>query len=104
MNVTGQILLVRVCRRPFADDTSRPYALFDTTSGQYDLIIILFTGKNPTYAQAKIKLFAHNTVYCVKAAFSCFCCLRVELENKEYHHGGFQQQSPQRLIYRYEYE
>ena len=56
------------------------------------------TGKNPTYAQAKIKLFARNTAYCVKAAFSCFCCLRVELENKEIHHGGFQQQSPQRLV------
>ena len=27
---------------------------------------ILFTGKNPTYAQAKIKLFAHSMAYCVK--------------------------------------
>ena len=64
---------------------------------------LLITGKNPTYAQAKINLFAHKTVYCVKAAFSCFCCLRVELENKEYHHGGFQQQSPQGLICRYKH-
>ena len=60
--------------------------------------LYIYTGKNPTYAQAKIKLFAHNTVYCVKAAFCCFCCLRVELENKEYHDGGFQQQSPQHLV------
>ena len=30
---------------------------------------ILFTGKNPTYAQAIIKVFAHNTRYCVEAAF-----------------------------------
>ena len=29
------------------------------------------------------------------------CCLRVELENKEYHHGRFQQQSPQHLVDRY---
>ena len=38
------------------------------------------TGKNPTYAQGKIKVFTHNIVYCVKAVF---CCLQVELENKE---------------------
>ena len=25
---------------------------------------IKYTGKNPTYAQAQIKLFAHNTVLC----------------------------------------
>ena len=36
---------------------------------------LLITGKNPTYAQAKIKLCVHNTVYCVKAAFSCFYLL-----------------------------
>ena len=35
-------------------------------------IIIIYTGKNYTYAQAKIKVFAHNTVYCVKAASCCF--------------------------------
>ena len=37
-------------------------------------------------------------MYCVKADFCCFCCLRVKLENEEYHHGGFQTQSPQRLV------
>ena len=39
-----------------------------------------YTGTNPTYAQAKIKLFAHNTVYCVKASFSYFLlfCLQSE--------------------------
>ena len=26
--------------------------------------IKIITGKNPTYAQAQIKLFAHNTVLC----------------------------------------
>ena len=39
-------------------------------------------------------------MYCVKTAF---CCLRVKLENKEYHHGGFQQQSPQCLVDRNEH-
>ena len=61
------------------------------------------TGKNPTFAQAKIKLFAYNTVYLCESFFLLFCCLRVKLENKEYHHGGFQQQSPQPLVNRYEY-
>ena len=42
-------------------------------------------------------------MYCVKTAFAAFCCLRVELENKEYHHGEFQTQSPQRLVDRYEH-
>ena len=36
-------------------------------------VFYINTGKNPTYAQAKIKLFSHNTVYCVKAAFCWFC-------------------------------
>ena len=39
---------------------------------------LFYTGKNPTYAQAKIKLFARNTVILLKAAFCCFCCLRVK--------------------------
>ena len=30
-----------------------------------DTLYINYTGKNPTYAQAIIKVFAHNTVYCV---------------------------------------
>ena len=42
-------------------------------------------------------------MYCVKTAFAAFCCLRVELENKEYHHGEFQTKSPQRLVDRYEH-
>ena len=45
----------------------------------------------------KLSFSRNNTVYCVKTLFAAFCCLRVELENKEYHHGGFQQHSTQRL-------
>ena len=37
----------------------------------------LFTGKNPTYAQAIIKVFAHNTVYCVSSSsFLLFCAVQ----------------------------
>ena len=43
----------------------------------------------------KLSFLRSNTVYCAKAVF---CCLRVELENKENHHNGFQQQIPQRLV------
>ena len=46
----------------------------------------------------KLSFSRDNTVYCVNAAFCCFCCLRVELENKEYHDGGFQRRSPQLLL------
>ena len=46
-------------------------------------------GKNSTYAQGKIKDFAHNTVYCVTASFSVLCCFWSEMKNKENHHGGF---------------
>ena len=31
------------------------------------------------------------------------CCLQSEIKNKEYHHGGFQQQSPCCLIDRYKH-
>ena len=68
------------------------------------LTIIINTGKNSTYAQAKIKLFARQHGVLCKAVFAAaFCCLRVKLENKEYHHGGFQQQSPQQIVDRYEH-
>ena len=40
------------------------------------------TGKNPTYAQAIIKVFAHNTVYCVKLASCCFLLFTSELKIK----------------------
>ena len=36
-------------------------------------------------------------MYCVKAAF---CCLQRN-KNKEYHHGGFQEQNTQLLVNRY---
>ena len=59
---------------------------------------LMITGNNSTYAQAKIiKLLTLQHGVLFESCFSCFYCLRVELENKEYHHGGFQQQSPQRL-------
>ena len=36
-------------------------------------LLFINTGKNPSYAQAKIKkVFAHNTVYCVKTVFGYF--------------------------------
>ena len=69
----------------------------------YYYYILLYTGKNPTYTQAIIKVFAHNTVYRLKASFLLFCAVQVKWKNKEYHHGGFQQQSPQCLIDGYEH-
>ena len=54
-----------------------------------------YTGKNPTYAQVKIKLFARQHGVLRE---SCFLLFTSEMKNKEYHHGGFQQQSPRRLV------
>jgi hypothetical protein len=47
---------------------------------------IYYTGKNPTYAQAKIKLFARQHGVLFKAAFAVLRCSG-KMENKEYHHG-----------------
>ena len=67
-------------------------------------MLLLLHRKNPTYAQAQIKLFARqHGVLCKAVASAVFCCLRVKLENKEHHHGGFQQQNTQRLVDRYEH-
>ena len=33
--------------------------------------VTFITGKNPTYAQAIIKVFVHNTVHCVKLLLHC---------------------------------
>ena len=53
-------------------------------------ILKYYTGKNPTYVQAKIKIFVHKTVYGVKASFWILFALSSKMENKEYYHGGFQ--------------
>ena len=63
-------------------------------------MIILSQEKILHTQRPTLSFLGYNTVYCVKAAF---CCLRVESENKEYHHGGFKQQSPQHVVDRYEH-
>ena len=53
-------------------------------------------------AQAKIRVFVCNTVYYVKDT-AVFVAVYIKwMKNEEYHHGGFQQQNPQRLINEYD--
>ena len=42
-------------------------------------------------------------VCCVKRSYFLSFCLQSEMKNKENHHGGFQQQSPQLLVNKYEH-
>ena len=51
-----------------------------------------------------LRILRSTMVCCVKRSYFLSFCLQSEMKNKEEnHHGGFQQQSPQLLVNKYEY-
>ena len=66
------------------------------------LLLWLIIHREKLYAQASIKVFALYTMYRVRQVF-VFLLFLTWNGKQENHHGGFQQQSPQYTVYRYEY-
>ena len=66
------------------------------------LLLWLIIHREKLYAHASIKVFALYTMYRVRQVF-VFLLFLTWNGKQENHHGGFQQQSPQYLVDRYEH-